>query len=196
MDLRVEEIGPDRLSEYARVPIRFEVRSILVVEDVDKGLGGLGLREERIKPYIKDYDSPDGGPQRWLKRFDVSNWGFLVAYDANRPVGGATIAYNTEGVHMLEERDDLAVLWDIRVHPDYQGKGIGAMLFNKSVEWARAKGCTQLKIETQNVNVPACRFYVKQGCHLGQIHRYAYRAAWAHPEVRDEVMLIWYLDLE
>lgn len=196
MDLRIEEIGVDRLSEYASIPMKYEVKSVFVVEEIDNGLGGIRFREVEVdKPYIKDYDAYDGGPERSLKRFDVSNWGFLVAYDANRPVGGATVAYNTEGVNMLEGRDDLAVLWDIRVHPDYAGQRIGTMLFNHAVEWARKHGCTQLKIETQNVNVPACRFYAKQGCHLGQIHRYAYRAPWANPEVRDEVMLIWYVDL-
>ncbi|MBN2379571.1 GNAT family N-acetyltransferase [candidate division WOR-3 bacterium] len=195
MDLRIEEIGADRISEYAQVPIRFKVRSIFVVEEADKGLGGLELREVKVdKPYVKDYDA-EGGPERWLRHFDITNWGFFVTYDGDRPVAGATIAYNTEGVNMLEGRDDLAVLWDIRVHSDYQGKGIGAMLLGKTVEWARSKGCSQLKIETQNVNVPACRFYARQGCHLGQIHRYAYYSPWAEPEVRDEVMLNWYLDL-
>lgn len=193
MDLRIDEVGVDRLAEYASIPMKFEVKSVFVVEEIDGGLGGLRFREEKIeKPYIKDYDSYEGGPERWLDRFDVTNWGFFIVYDGDRPVGGATVAYNTEGVHMLEDRKDLAVLWDIRVHPDYAGQGIGTMLFNHVVKWAKSRNCTQLKIETQNVNVPACRFYVKKGCHLGQIHRYGY---YGHPEVADEVMLIWYLDL-
>jgi hypothetical protein len=44
-------------------------------------------------------------------------------------------------------------------------------------------------VETQNVNVGACRFYVAQGCSLGSAHRYAYEN---HP---DEVQLLWYKDL-
>jgi hypothetical protein len=52
-----------------------------------------------------------------------------------------------------------------------------------------AKGCFRLKVETQNINVPACRFYVKQGCVLGAIHRFAY------PEFPDEAQLLWYKDL-
>ena len=50
----------------------------------------------------------------------------------------------------------------------------------------------QVKIETQNVNVPACRFYSKQGCHLGEYNRYAYVG---RPEVAREVMLVWYLNI-
>jgi GNAT superfamily N-acetyltransferase len=196
MEYRIEEIGANRIREYASIPIAFEVESIFVVNEANKGLGRLKLSEKEVaEPYTKDYDSYDGGPQRWLKRFDVSNWGFFVVFDGDQPVAAATVAYDTEDVHMLEGRGDLAVLWDIRVHPDYTRQGIGSMLFNHAADWARSKGCSQLKIETQNVNVPACRFYFNQGCHLGQIHRYAYRAPWANPEVADEVMLVWYLDL-
>jgi len=46
-----------------------------------------------------------------------------------------------------------------------------------------------MNVETQNVNVPACRFYVSQGCYLGAIRRFAYA------ELPDEVQLLWYRDL-
>ena len=71
-------------------------------------------------------------------------------------------------------------------------QGIGAALFARAANWARQRGCTQLKIETQNINVPACRFYAAQGCELGVIHRHAYAG---HPQMADETMLIWYLRL-
>jgi hypothetical protein len=52
-----------------------------------------------------------------------------------------------------------------------------------------ARECRQLKVETQNINVPACRFYARQGCVLGVIDRFAY------PTLPDEVQLLWYKDL-
>ena len=195
----IEEIQPDRLPEYARISIAFEVRCILQVESLEsgwgKGSGGLVLNEVPLsKPYLKDYDSYDeDGPLTWSKDFDLTNWGFLLATEDGQPVGGAAIAYATPGVYMLERRQDLAVLWDIRVHPDFRCRGIGQALFDRSVTWARQRGCKLLKIETQNVNVPACRFYAAQGCELGAIHRYAYTG---HPQVGDEVMLLWYLHLD
>jgi len=97
---------------------------------------------------------------------------------------------------MLEGWDDLAVLWDIRVSPAYRRRGIGRALFAEAVRWSRKQGMTTLKIETQNNNVPACKFYAGQGATLGSINRFAYRdALWSHPGVRDEVMLLWYLQL-
>lgn len=107
-------------------------------------------------------------------------------------MGGTAVAYNTAGVNMLEGRQDLVVLWDIRVHPDGRGQGIGRALFQRAVTFARERSCSQLKVESQNVNVRACRFYAAQGCRLGAIHRYAYAG---EPEVAGEVMLLWYLDL-
>jgi GNAT superfamily N-acetyltransferase len=189
MKTTIEEITPDRLDEYASIPIAFQVRSIFEVELVDEGLGGILLHEVPVRPYIKDYDM-DESPVDWPQRFDTTNWGFFLAKIGDRLVGAVAVAFDTTGVFMLEARKDLSVLWDIRVRPEV--RGVGIPLFRHAVDWSRLRGCTQMKIETQNVNVPACRFYQRMGAHLGEIHRYGYTAV---PAVAHEVMLNWYLDL-
>ena len=63
------------------------------------------------------------------------------------------------------------------------------MLFQWAVDWTRARKCDLLKIETQNINVPACRFYTSQGAVLGMVGRFTY------PELPDEAMLVWYKEL-
>jgi hypothetical protein len=56
--IEIQEAGPDLLSRYATIPIRFTVESVLRIETVDQGLGGLVMVEEKVaSPYIKDYDS-------------------------------------------------------------------------------------------------------------------------------------------
>jgi RimJ/RimL family protein N-acetyltransferase len=65
-------------------------------------------------------------------------------------------------------------------------------LLNRCVEWARDRRYNSLSIETQNVNVPACRFYAKSGCELAEIRRFAY---FHRPDLADEAMLIWQLKL-
>lgn len=190
-------LRPDQLDVYARVSIAFEVRTIFRVQEIgEDGMGGLRLIEEAVdSPYVKDYDrvdSDDAHPTAWPHHFNVRNWKFLLAREAGEPVGAATIAIDTPGVRMLEGRTDLAVLWDIRVQPKARGRGVGAALFERAFDWSRRQGCTTMKIETQNVNLPACRFYARMGCELGAIHRYAYAGI---PEVADEVMLLWYLKL-
>ena len=191
MKIVIEEITPERLGEYIRVPQRVEVRSILQPELVENGLGGIILREVPLEiPYIKDYDSYGDLPSDMPKKFDVRKWGFFLAMAGKTPAGAATVAFDTTGVFMLEARKDLAVLWDIRVCPEY--RGVGIPLFRYATKWSRERGCTHMKIETQNVNVPACRFYQRMGACLGEIHRFGYAAV---PAVAHEVMLNWYFDL-
>ncbi len=138
----------------------------------------------------KDYDAIDGeAPSSWPNRFDVSNWGFVVARSNGHRIGGAVIAFDTVGVDMLEERRDLAVLWDIRIDPAFRGQGVGALLFQAAEKWSAARGCTLLKVETQNTNLAACKFYARQGCTLGEIKRLAY------PSLPHEIQLLWYKDL-
>lgn len=190
-EIKIVEESAKGLADYGRVPISFLVDSTLKVERAANGLGGIRLVEERVaQPYIKDYDAEDNeAPTRWARRWDLSNWGFLSAFDGSTRVGGAAIAWNTAGVNMLEGRSDLAVLWDIRIATEFRRQGIGRALFQKSVAWARERHCITLKIETQNINVRACRFYAANGCVLGAIWTRAYPA---NPE---ETQLLWYLDL-
>lgn len=189
--MRVIEITPERMMDYESVPIAFEVREILAASTPANGLGGIQLTPQAVSPYIKDYDAL-GPPRLWLAEFNTANWGFFLAESDGLPVGAACVAWNTDGVDMLEGRRDLSVLWDIRVRPAQRRQGIGKALFAYAANWSRQRGCGRMKIETQNVNIAACRFYAAQGCMLGDIRRYAYRDVSA---VADEVQLNWYLTL-
>ena len=137
-------------------------------------------------PYVKNYDAvPGNHPTDWPRRFDVFTWGILVARSNGTRVGGAVIVHGAPDVEMLEGRSDLAALWDIRVMPALRGQGVGSVLFRAAETWALARGALWLEIETQNINVPACRFYQHQGCTLGAATRNGYR------DLPDEVQLIW-----
>ena len=188
MDVAISEEPIGTLREYASVPIAFEVASVF---EVHRDGERFVLTEVAVpSPYSKDYDALHGEhPSESARRFDVSRWGVLAARAGGRRVGGAVIAFDTPGVDMLEGRRDLAVLWDIRVAPEARGLRVGTALFRAAEEWARARGCRQLKVETQNVNVPACRFYARQGCVLTAVDPSAYS------RLLSEVQLLWYKDL-
>lgn len=167
------------------IPIRFVVRSIYEVHGDDPATALL-IEKPVPEPWIKDYDAIKGEePVHWAKLWDISNWGMLVA-QLNKPwIGGCVLAYNTDGVYKLEGRDDITVLWDLRVHPDFRRQGIGKKLLASACEWAKKRNCTELKIETQSINVPACKFYQKQGCRLDSINRNAYK------NFPNEIELMW-----
>jgi ribosomal protein S18 acetylase RimI-like enzyme len=188
MKISLIEETPASLPEYEKISIAFTVETYFRVELSEKGLGGIRLVEEKAeKPFVKDYDAyPEERPTRWAERFDLSNWGILSAFDGEQRIGGAAMAWNAPEILMLEGRSDLACLWDLRVSKEYRGAGVGRALFSSALAWAKKRNCRQVKVETQNVNVPACKFYVRQGCELGSINRYVY------PASMNEIQLIWY----
>jgi len=191
MTFEVVEEPMTALADYARVPIVFTVDRVLDVTERNDGPERFALTARRLDaPYVKDYDAITGdGPLQWTRHYDLSNWALFSAWLAGRLVGGAAVAFDTPEFTMLEGRRDLAVLWDIRVSPDVRRHGVGAALFERVEAWARQHGCRQLKIETQNTNVHACRFYERHGCQLRVIDRAAY------PELPEEIRLLWYKDL-
>ncbi len=194
MSLTIVEEPPTAATfeAYASVPMAFEVDSRFRVEPFDVATGGFNLVLEPVTPgYVDDPDSDEGEhPTDWPKRWDTSRWAVFAAFDDSLRVGGAVVAFDTDDVWFLEGRKDIAALWDIRVAPDTRRGGIGKALFSAAAAWARERSCHLLKIETQDINVPACRFYAAMGCELGAVNRCFYQ-----PPYADEVQFVWYLRL-
>lgn len=188
LSVEVTEDPPSRLHTYASIPSALMVEEVFDVHEEHAGPDGVRLfRRELTTPYIKDYDRPDAEhPSRWSERFDVRRWGFLTGTINGREVARATIVWNAPGIDILEGHEATALLWDIRVAPAFQHRGVGSAMFRAAEDWARQRGATHLMIETQNVNVAACTFYQRQGCYLGGFQRFAYSA---YPE---EVQLLWF----
>jgi GrpB-like predicted nucleotidyltransferase (UPF0157 family)/GNAT superfamily N-acetyltransferase len=181
MEFSITEEPITALGVHAQISIAFTVDRVL------EASGGY-LQERAIQsPYLKDYDAiPGNHPTEWPRLFDVTQWGLLSAWSRGRRIGGAVIAVNTPGLEMLEGRDDLALLWDLRVAAEARGNGVGGSLLGRAEEWAQRRGYRELKIETQNVNVIACRLYERHGCYvLAQVN------AGAYPACPDELQVIW-----
>jgi GNAT superfamily N-acetyltransferase len=188
MKTEVIEEPVTALAEYAGIPIAFEVCEVLEV--IAEANGRVRLEPRRVPvPYVKDYDAIGDRPMRWAERFDLSKWGFFSAFSGAQCVGRAAVARDTSSLEMLEGRSDLALLWDIRVAPLARRHGVGSALFEAAVTWASLRGCVHLKVETQNINVAACRFYARRGCILRAVYPGAY------PGLPDEIQLLWFKDL-
>ena len=183
---------------YASVPIAFTVRAILRVESLGASERSGAERSPSVSPvhletrpispaYAKDYDrEPGEHPTDWPRRFDVARWGVLVARAEGRRVGGAVIAVQTEpSLDLLRDHPTGALLWDIRVAPTARGHGVGRALFHAAERWVSARGFTELVVETQDTNVPACRFYARMGCTVEAI------VPGAYPTLPHETQLLW-----
>ena len=189
MTIEVVDVSVGTLVEYALIPIAFTVETVFDVA-VDHGGNRFRLSERAVETaYVKDYDALAESPVQWPARFDASRWALMIARIRGQCAGGAAIAYDASELDMLEGRSDLAVLWDIRVRPESRRRGVGAALLQAAETWALGRDCRQLKVETQNVNVGACRFYERCGFVLRAVHQGAYA------ECPDEVQLLWYKNL-
>lgn len=182
-----KKITLEELEEYGNIPFYYITNKKYELKKINNGLGGIILELIDVEEYYKDFGSK---VDHWKEMFDLSNWEFFAAYNENgKMVAGCTIATKTHNCNMLEKREDLAVLWDIRVSNEYKHKGIGQKLFELIRKYAKENGFKQLKVECQNTNPAAVNFYHKQGMKLCAINEYAY------PEYPNETQLLWYVDL-
>jgi len=191
MEIVVRQELPSALDEYARISIAFEMRSVLDVERASSEGQGFVLSEQPLPaPMLKDYDAISGeGPASWPGRFDMSKWMVFAAYAGEVRVGGAAVVMNSSEINLLEGRSDLALLWDLRVASAARRHGVGSDLMNGVETWASNRGARTVKVETQNTNVPACRFYARHGFQLLDANARVY------PEFPQETQFLWYKNL-
>jgi len=175
--MEIQELKFDSVDRYTQVPIAFEVGERFFI--------GGDVTAINV-PWVKDYDAyPGEGPRSYASWFDISNWGILAAFEGSRILGGVMLAFRCPEFDLLDGRDDLVHIVDIRVVPESRSTGIGRRLWEAAEAWSRARGATTLRVETQDINVPACRFYQAMGCALVSCSSEAYG-----PEI-DELQLIW-----
>ena len=184
MTLRVVQETEADLAAYETVPMTLLVRSSYRVAALSEGWE---LVEEPVKtPWMKDYEQfEEDRPTNLAKQYDFSNRGIFAAYDGESRIGGAIVAPGEKDWYGV----DSAVLVDIRVHPESRRLGAGRALVAAVVDWARNRRLRDLAIETQNVNVPACRFYAAMGAVLSNVEYGAYS------KLPDEIRLTWRLQL-
>jgi ribosomal protein S18 acetylase RimI-like enzyme len=164
--LRVQKEEPPDWVGYESVPAGFWIESRLDLRQLIE-LKGKELREIPEPRRWKDYDaSPLDCPSALPRQFDTSNWAVFSVFREAHRLGGAIVAFQSHDFEMLRGRDDLAVMVDLRVHPEVRGGGLGRSLFQAALDWTAYSGGRELIVETQDTNVAACRFYRAMGCEL------------------------------
>jgi ribosomal protein S18 acetylase RimI-like enzyme len=187
MTLTIVEDSPGYLADYGRVSIGFSVAAAFDAPALAAlARGTPAVATALARPYWKDYDEHPGScPTEWAARFDLSRWSILAAYRGDQRVGGAAVVSDDPLIDLLRECAGCALLWDLRVDPEHRAHGIGSALLRAVEETALQRGARVLRVETQQINVPACRFYQRHGFHLERITPGAYA------NLPDETQLIW-----
>lgn len=182
MGLEIIAGAAESLQSYAAVSIAFEVTEVIDIGALQTGTSRALKTRPISTPYTKDYDAlPGNHPSQWPRQFPVADWTILAAHDAGRQVGGAILVPEAEWV-----RDAMSMLlWDLRVAPEFRRRGIGHALLAKVEAVALSRGRQNLYVETQDVNVGACRFYAHHGFLPDRIARGVY------PGLPDETRVLW-----
>jgi ribosomal protein S18 acetylase RimI-like enzyme len=173
------------LAEYAAIPVAFEVRSAL--ESPVVGPVRPPLRARAVWPgHDKDYDAiPGNHPSDWPSRFAVDRACFLAAYADGVRVGGTVVILEPSDVARLGGEAGLSLLWDLRVAPHARRHGIGRALLAAAEASAREAGARGIAVETQDVNVAACRTYAAAGFVVARV------ALDAYPGLPGEARMVW-----
>lgn len=89
-------------------------------------------------------------PAGWQQRD-----GFLVAVEDGRVVGYVTLTAQTE--------HGIAWVGDLVVDRSWRRQGVGTLLLESAIRWARDQRLSRLVIEVQTKNYPAIRFCQSRG---------------------------------
>src|SRR5688572_10524862 len=140
MKIDIRNEPTDCLESYSSIPISFEVYEFF--DFTHKIQPGIDLPD--VKPvstaYIKNYDAIDlEHPTQWHLQFDLAHWGIFGAWVEDQRVGGIAIAGKMLGLDILSGREDIAILWDLRIAQNVRGQGIGSALFRSAEHWALAQ---------------------------------------------------------
>ena|SRR6185503_4459720 len=132
---------------------------------------------------------PGNHPATWPAQYDTDSWTILAAYRESKRVGSAIVVTAGHAVQKLGGRAGYALIWDLRVAPGQQRRGIGRILVRAAEEVALDAGCLGIEVETQDANMVACQFYAAVGFQLRTATPNAYADA------RRETKLMWTREL-
>ena len=88
----VRQVDASFLETYDRIPMRVPVRCVYRLEKVDRGLGGILLREEPVEPYVKDLGKYDR-MQEYETRFEEYKRIYPGLKDISHRISGRTSIY-------------------------------------------------------------------------------------------------------
>ncbi|QND51071.1 GNAT family N-acetyltransferase [Phyllobacterium sp. 628] len=155
----------------------FQVESRLVLSAAD---GVIVYQAIPVEPYIKRYDEED----ELADYIGASDKAAFLALIDQTPAGL---------LQLSENWNNYALIDNIAVDSQFRRTGMGRILIDQAIQWARSRGLAGVMLETQDNNVAACTFYRRCGFTLRGFDTGLYAAI---PMTRPETALFWYLTFE
>jgi ribosomal protein S18 acetylase RimI-like enzyme len=174
-DIAIQPLSATNQADLNRCDNSFTVEAELRLTAED---GRTGYTVEPVTPYIKRYGPEVYDAQAYIEKPDHAAW---LAYVDGQLAGQILVHENW---------NRFAIIWDIAVDPSFRRRGVGRRLIAQAVAWARARGLPGVMLETQHINVAACRLYESCGFMLGGFDACLYRGVMPGTH---EIALFWYL---
>lgn len=161
MSITIVELCPANAKDINKSNQEF----IQIGELIPEFTNGAWTISEKLydKPKKKKYAEDNFDKDNYISN---PNKALFLAYQEDVCVGQIVIRKNWNNYTYIE---------DISVGQIYRNKGIGCKLLEKAQSWNDNRGLFGLMLETQNTNLHACRFYVKNGFKLGGVDMMLYR---------------------
>jgi streptothricin acetyltransferase len=174
-DITIQPLTVANQTDLNRCDNSFTVEAELRLTAED---GRVDYSVEPVTPYVKRYDPEIYDAQAYLEKADHAAW--LACVDGQ--LAGQILIH--------ENWNRFAIIWDIAVDPPFRRRGVGRRLIAEAVAWARGRGLPGVMLETQNINVAACRLYASCGFVLGGFDACLYRGIMPGTH---EIALFWHL---
>jgi streptothricin acetyltransferase len=177
MTVLIRPLETNDIERAHKIDGSFRVDSRLVLSLAD---GIVDYRTVPVEPYIKRYDEEDDLAD-YVGASDKA--GFLALLDQT-PAGI---------LQLSENWNKYALIDNIAVDAQFREAGIGRLLVDQAIEWARSRDLAGIMLETQDNNAAACAFYKRCGFTLRGFDTGLYAAI---TMTRQETALFWYLTFE
>ncbi|MDP5273531.1 GNAT family N-acetyltransferase [Chengkuizengella axinellae] len=180
MDIVIRELMAEDQHIKIDLDNSFVVDSVAVVSCIEQ-LFSYTVKE--VPTYIKEYPE-DTIIKDYSEFIDNPKQIIYLAFLGEKVVGQ---------IILKKSWNHYAYIDYIIVDSQYRRDGIGQKLIEQAKYWARTGGMPGISLETQNINVKACKFYDRCGFKIGGIDNYLYKGL---DQQSKEIAIYWYLLFE
>lgn len=175
MNFEIKHATLDTIALVDTFDRSFVVHSRLVLSVVD---GQVTTRIVPVPDFIKTYPRDEIDYTTFVHNPDKV---IFFAYRDTRAIGQ---------IVLIKSWNQYGFVQNLNVDSPFRRAGVGRALLEKGIEWARQKNLPGVMLETQDINVPACRLYNDVGFQLGGFDQFLYTPFNMNPP---ETALYWYL---
>lgn len=177
MNICIQEVNDKNSSDINKFTSSFIVDSILKIKCENNSFS---YTVEKVPSYEKIYFDDDEEFTNPKDYINSKNKIIYLAYKNGQVVGQIVLRKNWNNYAFIE---------DVRVDANCRGEGLGIRLVECAKEWAKARNLAGISLETQNINVRACKFYESCGFMIGGIDNSVYKGI---DSENHEIAMYWY----